>query len=71
MGATSGVELVATLLAMRHGMVPAGQNLDDPDPRCPLNFVRGKPLPKDIRVAMKNAFAFGGTNYAMVVGRWP
>jgi 3-oxoacyl-(acyl-carrier-protein) synthase len=70
MGATSGVELVTTLLAMRHGMVPAGQNLDDPDPRCPLNLVRGKPLAKEIRIAMKNAFAFGGSNCAMIVGRW-
>lgn len=70
MGATSGVELVATLLAMRHGLVPAGRNLDDPDPRCALNLVRGKSLPKEIRIAMKNAFAFGGTNCAMVLRRW-
>ena len=71
LGATSGVELVVTLLAMRHGLIPAGRNLDHPDPRCALNLVRDQPLAKEIRVAMKNAFAFGGTNCSMIVRCWP
>ncbi len=69
MGATAGVELVATVLALRHGVLPPCQNLDDPDPRCPLNFVRGEPLAAPVRVALKNTFAFGGTSCAVVLGR--
>jgi len=69
MGATAGVELVAAVLALRHGVLPACQNLDDPDPRCPLNFVRGAPLAAPVRVALKNTFAFGGTSCAVVLGR--
>ena len=68
MGATAGVELVATICAMNSGLIPACRNLDDPDPRCPLAFVRGEPLRKEIRVALKNSFAFGGTNVAILLG---
>jgi len=54
MGATAGVETAATIEAMRHGVIPPNANLDDPDPRCPLAFVRGEPLRRDITYALKN-----------------
>ncbi|MFN0066840.1 MAG: beta-ketoacyl-[acyl-carrier-protein] synthase family protein [Limisphaerales bacterium] len=69
MGATAGVELVATLLALRHQVLPPCRNLEEPDPRCPLNFVRGGPQPARVEVALKNSFAFGGTNCAVVLRR--
>ena len=69
MGATAGVELAVTLLSMKHNTLPPCRNLDHPDPRCALNFVRQKPLPADVRIALKNSFAFGGTNCAVVLGR--
>jgi 3-oxoacyl-[acyl-carrier-protein] synthase II len=69
MGATSGVELAVTILALRDGLLPPCRNLEDPDPRCPLNFVRGEPLVVPARVALKNTFAFGGTSCAVILGR--
>lgn len=69
MGATAGVELALTVLALQRGLIPPCRNLDDPDPRCPLSFVRGAPLVRPLRVALKNSFAFGGTNAAVVLGR--
>jgi 3-oxoacyl-[acyl-carrier-protein] synthase II len=70
MGATAGVELVTTLLAMQKGEIPPCRNLDHPDPECPLNFVRNEALKRDVRVALKNSFAFGGTNSALILKRW-
>lgn len=70
MGATAGVELVTTILAMQTGTIPPCRNLDDPDPECPLNFVRNDPLKKDVRITLKNSFAFGGTNSALILKRW-
>jgi 3-oxoacyl-[acyl-carrier-protein] synthase II len=70
MGATAGVELVATLLALKHGVLPPCRNLDEPDPRCALNFVRHEPQPARVEFALKNSFAFGGTNCALVLRRW-
>lgn len=69
MGATAGVELATTLLILKHGLIPPCRNLDDPDPRCPLNFVRNQPLAAPLRRVLKNSFAFGGTNCAVVLGR--
>lgn len=71
MGATAGVEIATTLLALKHGRLPPSRNLDDPDPRCALNFIRGEPLARPVEYALKNSFAFGGTNCALVLRRWP
>ena len=70
MGATAGVELVVTLQAILHGAIPPSRNLENPDPACPLNFVRDEPLEKEVKVALKNSFAFGGTNSVVVVKRF-
>src|SRR5438093_268294 len=70
MGATAGVELVTTLLVLKHGIIPPCRNLDEPEPRCPVNFVRGEPLQAPVTHALKNSFAFGGTNCAIVLRRW-
>jgi 3-oxoacyl-(acyl-carrier-protein) synthase len=69
MGATAGVELAVTILALRHGLLPACRNLDDPDPQCALNFVLGEPRTAKVHIALKNSFAFGGTNCAVVLKR--
>jgi 3-oxoacyl-(acyl-carrier-protein) synthase len=69
MGATAGVELVTTIQVLRHGLIPPSRNLDNPDPRCALAFVRNEPLRARVNVALKNSFAFGGTNSAIVLRR--
>jgi 3-oxoacyl-[acyl-carrier-protein] synthase II len=71
MGATAGVELVTSILALHHGLLPPCRNLDDPDPRCPLDFVRDQPRAASLRVMLKNSFAFGGTNSAVILRRAP
>jgi 3-oxoacyl-(acyl-carrier-protein) synthase len=69
MGATAGVELVTTVQVLRHGLIPPNRNLENPDPRCPLAFVRNEPLRAPVRIALKNSFAFGGTNSAIILRR--
>jgi 3-oxoacyl-[acyl-carrier-protein] synthase II len=71
MGATAGVELVTSILTLHHGLLPPCRNLDDPDPRCALNFVREASQPAPVRVVLKNSFAFGGTNSAVILTRAP
>lgn len=69
MGATAGVELVATIQALRTGRVPCCRNLDEPDPECRLAFVREAPREVDVRTAVKSSFAFGGHNSVVVLRR--
>ena len=37
--ASGGVELVVTIEALRHGVIPSTINLDNPDPDCDLDYV--------------------------------
>jgi 3-oxoacyl-[acyl-carrier-protein] synthase II len=72
MGATGAVELIATVLAIRHSFLPPTINLHRPDPACDLDYV---PLQAregvDIPHAMTNSFAFGGSNAVLVASRAP
>jgi 3-oxoacyl-[acyl-carrier-protein] synthase II len=67
MGATAGVELATTIQVLKHGLIPPCRNLENPDPRCALRFVRNEPLQATVTFALKNSFAFGGTNSAIIV----
>ncbi|MBI4394557.1 MAG: beta-ketoacyl-ACP synthase II [Candidatus Omnitrophica bacterium] len=59
-GAAGSVELIATLLAMEHEIIPPTINYDMPDPECDLDYVPNQARPWKIKTAMKNSFGFGG-----------
>jgi nodulation protein E len=67
LGAAGAIEAVATLLALKHGVVPPTVNFGTPDPACNLNIVRNEPQAADIQIAMSNTFAFGGLNATLVM----
>jgi len=63
MGAAGGLEAVATVLALREGLLPPTANLEAPDPELPrLDFVRGASRRAAAGVALSSSFAFGGSN---------
>ena len=68
-GAAGSVELVATLLAMEHGVIPPTINYSVPDPECDLDYVPNEARPAKIKYAMKNSFGFGGKNSILVLGK--
>ena len=65
--AASGLNLLATVYAMRDGVVPPTINLHHPDPKLDLDYVPNVARQMPVRAAFVNAFAFGGTNASMVV----
>ena len=69
LGASGGVELVASALAIQHATVPPTVNLENPDPQCDLNYTPLKPSSREIRYAMSNSFGFGGHNATVVIGK--
>jgi len=62
LGAAGGVEAIATVLAMHHGILPPTINYDTPDPDCDLDYVPNQARKQEVEVALSNAFGFGGTN---------
>ena len=69
LGAAGGLESVATILAIRDGVLPPTINLDNPDEGFDLNFVPNTARQMRIDVAMSNSFGFGGTNGTLVFRR--
>jgi 3-oxoacyl-[acyl-carrier-protein] synthase II len=61
------LNVLVCLLAMRDGVVPPTTNLDHPDPKLDLNYVPNTKQEREVRAALVNAFAFGGTNAALVL----
>ncbi|MBN2021510.1 MAG: beta-ketoacyl-ACP synthase II [Pirellulales bacterium] len=69
LGASGGVEMVLSILAMRHGVVPPTINLETPDPACDLDYTPNVARPHKIDVVMSNSFGFGGHNASLIVGQ--
>lgn len=69
LGASGGVELILSLLAIRDGVVPPTINLDTPDPECDLDYTPNQPRQRAISIAMSNSFGFGGHNGSLVFGK--
>ena len=69
LGASGGVELIISILALRDGLIPPTINYDTPDPKCDLDYTPNQPRERKIDVAMSNSFGFGGHNASIIVGR--
>jgi 3-oxoacyl-[acyl-carrier-protein] synthase II len=70
LGAAGGLEAGFLALAVKHQMLPATINHDNPGDECDLDFVPNTPRAADLRVAITNSFGFGGTIGALVMRRW-
>lgn len=69
MGASAALELIATVLAVRNGVVPPTINYTEPDPECDLDYVPNQAREMPVRAAISNSFAFGGLNAVLAVTR--
>jgi 3-oxoacyl-(acyl-carrier-protein) synthase len=62
MGATGALEALLCVQAIRMGQVPPTIHLQTPDPECDLDYVPNQAREADVKVAISNAFGFGGHN---------
>ncbi len=67
LGASGGVELVLTVLAIERGAIPPTINYTTPDPLCDLDYTPNQARERRVSVAMSNSFGFGGHNASLVV----
>ena len=70
MGATGALEALMCVQAIRTGKVPPTINLRVPDPKCDLDYVPNVARDVPVRIAMTNAFGFGGHNSVLIIQRY-
>jgi len=69
LGGASALEAVATVLALRNGVLPPTANYTTPDPECDLDVVPNQSRAAEVEYALSNAFAFGGLNAVVAFRR--
>jgi 3-oxoacyl-[acyl-carrier-protein] synthase II len=60
------VEAIATILAIRDGIIPPTINYETPDPECDLDYVPNIARKAEVNIAISNSFGFGGFNAVLV-----
>jgi 3-oxoacyl-[acyl-carrier-protein] synthase II len=66
LGAAGAAEAIASILAIRDAVVPPTINFSHSDPACDLPYAFNAPVERPVRVAMSNAFGFGGHNTSAI-----
>jgi nodulation protein E len=69
LGAAGAIEAIATILALKCGLVPPTANFTSPDAQCALQVIANQARAAKINVAISNTFAFGGLNATVVFKR--
>jgi 3-oxoacyl-[acyl-carrier-protein] synthase II len=69
LGATGAIETAICALALHEGFIPPTLHHRTPDPACDLDVVPNVGREQKLRVALNNAFGFGGINSVLVMGR--
>ncbi len=67
MGTTGALEAILCVLAVRDNIVPPTINYHTPDPDCDLDYVPNEAREQPVRVAISNAFGFGGHNSVLTI----
>ena len=70
LGGSGGIEAVAAVLAIGHGVVPPTINYQNPDPACDLDVVPNQAREQIINTALSNSFGFGGHNVCLAFRRF-
>ena len=70
LGAAGGIEAIASVLALYHGILPPTINYETPDPDCDLDYIPNQARKQDVELALSNAFGFGGTNATLVFRKY-
>ena len=70
MGASSALEAAICVKVVNEGIIPPTINYSTPDPECDLDYVPNVAKKRDTKIALSNAFAFGGNNASIIIKRW-
>lgn len=67
LGAAAAIECLATVLALRDGLLPPTANFSEADPQCDLDVIPNQARAAQVEYALTNSFAFGGLNAVLAL----
>ena len=70
LGASGGVEAIATALTIKNNIIPPTINYNSPDPECDLDYTPNKSKNGVVNYAISNSFGFGGHNGVIILGKY-
>ncbi len=70
LGASGGVELIASVLAIETNVLPPTINLERPGEGCDLDYIPNVAREARVNHVMSNSFGFGGHNASLLIGRY-
>ncbi len=70
LGAAGAVEAIYSIMTLKNGIIPVNLNLVNEIETEKIDFIRDKPLEKDILNTMSNSFGFGGTNVSLIFSKF-
>ncbi len=62
LGAAGAIEAIASILALKNGVIPPTVHLDASDPECDLDYTPNKAFRTDLTIAISDSLGFGGHN---------
>ena len=68
-GAAGAAEAIATVLALRDGIIPPTIHLDAPDPECDLDYTPNEAVRADVTLGISDSLGFGGHNACIAFRR--
>lgn len=69
LGAAGAIEALATIVALKAGIIPQTLNFRGADPECDIDYCHGGSRRSPAGVALSNSFAFGGNTTCLVLGK--
>ena len=70
LGAAGSIELIASVLTIKHQFIPPTINYEFPDPECDLDYVPNKARKATVTTVLKNSFGFGGKNSNIIIRKY-
>ncbi len=70
LGATGAVEAIASVLALKNGVIPPTIGYKVPDEECDLNYTVNEAVERDVKYALSNTLGFGGHNGVLCLKKW-
>lgn len=70
LGAAGAIEAIASVLALRDGVIPPTINLTNPDPELDLDYTPNTAVKADLTIAVSDSLGFGGHNGAVAFRKY-